>query len=302
MRPLLLWASRNDWLARTLPRRAFVRRAVRRFMPGEDRASALEAAEALAQRGIGTVFTLLGENVTSGGEVEAVVREYLELMEEVSARGLDGQISVKLTQLGLDLDEEMAGTALETLTRSAAELGGFVWVDMEASRYRQRTLDLFRRTREEGTRLGLCLQAYLRATPGDLESLLPARPAIRVVKGAYAEPPALAFRGRGEVDAAFLALAKATVEGGGRVAAATHDGKIIEAIRAWARQNDVSRDRYEFQMLYGIRSGEQDRLAGEGEPIRVLISYGPSWFPWYMRRLAERPANLWFVVKNLFVR
>ncbi len=289
-------------MARTLPRRAFVRRAVRRFMPGEDRASALQAAEDLGRRGIGTVFTLLGENVTSGEEVEAVVREYLALMEEVSARGLDGQISVKLTQLGLDLDDDTTGTALGTLARRAAHLGGFVWVDMEASDYRRRTLDLFRRTREEGTPLGLCLQAYLRATPGDLESLLSGGPAIRVVKGAYAEPPSLAFPTREEVDAAFLELVKATVEGGGRVAVATHDTEVIRAIRSWVRDRQVPRDRYEFQMLYGIRSGEQVRLVGEGEPVRVLISYGPSWFPWYMRRLAERPANLWFVVRNLFVR
>lgn len=289
-------------MARTLPKRAFVRRAVRRFMPGDDRESALRAAVGLGQRGIGTVFTLLGENVESQEEVDAVVQEYLGLMEDVKSRGLDAQISVKLTQLGLDLSEGTARAALETLVARAAELGSFVWVDMEASEYLRATLDLFRRTHDVERPLGLCLQAYLRSSPRDLEELLPGRPAIRIVKGAYAEPPALAYPRREEVNAAFLALVKATVEGGGRVAAATHDGRMIEAIRTWAREKEVSRDRYEFQMLYGIRSGEQDRLAREGEPIRVLISYGPSWFPWYMRRLAERPANLWFVVKNTFAR
>jgi proline dehydrogenase len=256
----------------------------------------------LGNRGIATVFTLLGENVESGAEVESVVQEYLTLLEAVKARALDAQISIKLTQLGLDLNADTATSALETLLEKAAETGSFVWVDMEGSSYLRTTLDLFRRVQGVSRPLGICLQAYLRSSPQDLEGLLPDHPTVRIVKGAYAEPPALAYPRRADVDAAFLALVKATVEGGGRVAAATHDGKIIEAIRAWARERDVSKDRYEFQMLYGIRSGEQERLAREGEPIRVLISYGPSWFPWYMRRLAERPANLWFVLKNVFAR
>jgi proline dehydrogenase len=302
IRRLLLWASRNHWMAHTLPRRPFLRRAVRNFMPGEDRDSALRAAEALEARKIASVFTLLGENVASRAEVDAVVQEYLGLLEEIQARGLDGEISVKLTQLGLDLDPALAVDALDVLVRKAGEGGSFVWIDMEGSPYLEPTLAAFREVGGVGEPVGICLQAYLRSSPEDLRGLLPLQPSVRIVKGAYAEPHSLAFPGRKDVDGAFFDLVTLVLEGGGRVAAATHDGFLVDRIRHWVRENGIGRARYEFQMLFGIRPGTQARLADEGEPLRVLISYGPSWFPWYMRRLAERPANLWFVVRSMFLR
>ena len=291
IRSLLLWASRNQWMARTLPGRPFVRAAVRRFMPGEERESALRAAERLQARQISSVFTLLGENVTSSAEVDAVVGEYVELLEEIGNRGMDAEISVKLTQLGLDVDRALAG-----------EVESFVWLDMEASPYLSVTKEIFQEVRGEGEPLGLCLQAYLRSTGADLKAILPGKPPIRFVKGAYAEPPSVAFPRKKDVDSAYFDLTTTALAEGARVGVATHDGRLVERIRAWIRENQIPRDRYEFQMLFGIRASEQDRLAREEEPVRVLISYGPTWFPWYMRRLAERPANLWFVLRNLLVR
>jgi len=302
MRSLLLWASRNQWMARTLPRRPFVRAAVRRFMPGEDRESALREAERLQARRIRSVFTLLGENVTSSAEVDAVVGEYMELLEEIRNRGMEAEISVKLTQLGLDVGRALAVEAIRTLVRKAEEVCSFVWLDMEASPYLSVTKEIFREVRGEGEPLGLCLQAYLRSTGADLKALLPGKPPIRLVKGAYAEPPSVAFPRKKDVDHAYFDLTTTALAEGARVGVATHDRRLVERIRAWIRENRIPRDRYEFQMLFGIRASEQDRLAREEEPVRVLISYGPTWFPWYMRRLAERPANLWFVLRNLLVR
>jgi len=268
-------------------------------MPGEDRASAVEAAEGLAARKIGAVFTLLGENVTNREEVNDVLQEYLALLQDIRSRGLDAQISVKLTQLGMDLDRGMALENLATLVQEARNQGSFVWIDMEATPYLDGTIGTFREVSGKGVPVGLCLQAYLRSTPEDLEALLGLEPTIRIVKGAYAEPPSLAFPRRRDVDSAFFDLVTKVLQGGGRVAAATHDSALVDRIRGWVKEKGIAGDRYEFQMLYGIRPGAQNLLAGEGEPVRVLISYGPSWFPWYMRRLAERPANLWFVMKNM---
>lgn len=299
---VLLWASRNAWLGRTLPRKKFVQRAVRRFMPGDGRDEAIRAALELRDRGIPAVFTLLGENVTSQEAVDGVVAEYKALLAQVKDSGLDAQISVKLTQLGLDLGEELALEQLVDLASLASAQGSLVWIDMEDSSYREVTLRLYREAvaRTSPAEVGLCLQAYLFSTPSDLEELLPISPVIRFVKGAYAEPPELAFPRRRDVDEAFFQLGTTVLESTGKVAFATHDSVLTGRLRAWIGHKDVDKGRYEFQMLYGIRAEEQLRLARDGEPIRILISYGPAWFPWYMRRLAERPANIWFVVKNLF--
>ena len=301
IRNLLLWMSRNSWMGETLPKKSFMRRAVRRFMPGETRSEALQAAEGLRAGGIATVFTLLGENVVSREGVEEVVQEYLDLLEEAREAELDAEISIKLTQLGLDLGEEIALESLLTLVRRAKETGSFVWIDMEAFPYRETTLEIYRRAveREGASEVGICLQAYLRASPQDLEDLLPLSPSIRFVKGAYAEPPEIAFPDRKSVDEAFFQLCARTLEGGGRSAFATHDATLVDRLKGWVGEQEIDPHRYEFQMLYGIRGDLQQGLARSGEPIRVLVSYGPAWFPWYMRRLAERPANVWFVVKNM---
>ncbi len=303
-RSLLLRASRSRFFAEQLRRRAFVGRAVRRFMPGEDLAAALDAGQRLAAAGLGTVLTQLGENLSSRADAEAVRDHYLGVLREIKARGLPAHISVKLTQLGLDVDRATCEAAVRTLAAAAAETGSFGWIDMEDSHYADPTLELFRAVRGSHVNVGVCLQAYLRRTPRDLDALLPLAPAIRLVKGAYAEPPEIAYPVKREVDAAYLELGRRLLAHAARGAArpvfGTHDPRLIALLGAEARSAGVPRGAYEFHLLYGIREGDQHRLAAGGDTVRVLISYGSAWFAWYMRRLAERPANVWFVVRNLF--
>lgn len=307
MRQVLLWASENEWARRRLPRLPFVRRAVRRFMPGEDLESALAATRELNRSGLGSVLTLLGENVRSESDTAGVVRHYLEVMEAIQREGLDAEVSLKLTHLGLDLDPALASANLIRIATRAAELNQEVAVDMEGSAYTQRTLDLFRAVRGAHENLGLCLQSYLRRTPADLDSLLPIKPMIRLVKGAYAEPAEIAYPSKAEVDQAFETLARRLIQAGTpgrgpRVILGTHDTRLIGALNAWAAKESIPPSGYEFHLLYGIGREEQLRLVAAGYRVRVLISYGSAWFPWYMRRLAERPANVWFVARSLFAR
>ncbi len=302
-RRLLLRASRSAWLARTLRRRAFFRRAVRRFLPGEHVGAALDTAAALARDGIGSVLTQLGEQVTNRDEAAAVRDQYLRLLDEIRSRDLPAEISIKLTHLGLDVNPKACLQDLLGLAARAAAAKSFLWIDMEESRYVDATLELFRAVRAARPDVGVCLQAYLRRTPADLEGLLPLAPAIRVVKGAYNEPPDVAFPKKRDVDAAYAVLAGRLLEraaaGGARVVFGTHDLDLIERLRARALALGVTGGGYEVHMLYGIRAAAQRALAQQGVPVRVLISYGTHWFPWYMRRLAERPANVWFVVRHL---
>jgi len=305
VRSLLLAASTNPWLARQATRRRFIRRAVSRFMPGETMEEAVAAAAALATRGLSSILTHLGENVSDQAEARSVVRHYLELLDRVESAKLDADLSVKLTQLGLDLDPDLALEHARSIAERSAARGNRLWIDMEGSAYTEATLDLYRRLRADHDHVGVCLQAYFPRTRQDLESLLPLAPAIRIVKGAYREAPELVFARKPDVDANFFALCARVLElsarrSGAWLAVGTHDGKLIRAIEAHVAANGVARDAFEFAMLYGIQRAEQERLARAGYRTRVLISYGPHWFPWYMRRLAERPANMWFVVRNLW--
>jgi len=303
MRNVFLAGSQSPWLRERAMRYSFVRRSVCRFMPGETLEDALRATQELQLKGMSTVLTQLGENIKDAGEAEAVRRHYLEVMEQAAARGLDAQISVKPTQLGLDLDPQLCRAHLAALLKRAEERRNFVWIDMEGSDYVDATLDLFRGARAVSPRIGVCLQAYLRRTPADLEGLLPLRPALRLVKGAYQEPADRAFPRKEDVDAAYLELATRILgQPGGpeMLAIGTHDPRLIERLRAVAKERGVPRAAYEFEMLYGIQRALQARLVEGGDRLRVLISYGSYWFPWYMRRLAERPANVGFVVRNFF--
>jgi proline dehydrogenase len=307
MRQLFLWASENEWARRRLPSVPFVRRAVRRFMPGEDVAAALAAARELNRSGLGAVLTLLGENVRAEADTAGVVGHYLDVMGAIHREGLDAEISLKLTHMGLDLDPALASANLIRIASRAAELKQDVAVDMEGSAYTQRTLDLFRTVRGAHGNIGLCLQSYLRRTPQDLETLLPMKPMVRLVKGAYAEPAEIAYPSKLEVDRAFVSLAqrlmRAAVPGEGpRVILGTHDTRLIAELNAWAARESIPPSACEFHLLYGIGREEQQRLVAAGYRVRVLISYGSAWFPWYMRRLAERPANVWFVARSLFTR
>ena len=303
LRNTLLWVSTNPYLAQRLPKYRFVRRATRRFMPGETLEDALREADRLKGKGLATTFTLLGENLANVDEADAVVTHYLEVLAAVRARGLDTEVSVKLTQLGLDFGVEGARKRLEQIVRTC-DPGSLVWVDMESSAYVDRTLEVFRAVREDHQNVGVCLQAYLMRTTQDVEDLLPLQPAIRLVKGAYREPPEVAFPRKADVDQNYIRLSqmllRARKDGkAGRPVIGTHDPRMVNEANRAAYELGLPKDAYEIAMLYGIGSGEQERLARTGHQVRVLISYGSHWFPWYVRRLAERPANVWFVVKQL---
>lgn len=301
-RSLLLHASRSRLLAGALKRRRFFGRAARRFMPGEELSDALGAARELSLRGVGTVLTKLGENITTPAEAESVEGHYADAIGEIERAALPTQLSVKLTQLGLDVDPRACERAVRALAARAGPRST-LWIDMEDSRYVDVTLDLYRRVRAEGANVGVCLQAYLRRTPDDLEALLALEPAIRLVKGAYAEPGSVAFPKKRDVDAAYFALAARLIErashGKARPVFGTHDMRLVSRIRARAAELKVPARSCEFHMLYGIGEKDQLALSAAGEAVRVLISYGSAWFAWYLRRLAERPANVWFVLKNL---
>ena len=305
MRSILLWVSENKWCSATFPRYGFVKRAVRHFMPGETLDDALRAGKQLEEgRGIPTLITFLGENVANEAEARTVTDHYVGAAREVASRGLHAELSVKPTHLGLDLGFDVAEQNLRRITEVAEEHGNWVWMDMEYSRYVDPTLRLYRAIRADHARFGICLQSYLYRTPSDLESLVPLGPAIRLVKGAYAEPADMAYPDKADVDQAFFDLATRMLEAGAREAGlragfATHDTALIRRIEDWAAANGVGPEAYEYQMLYGISRAEQTRLARTGRGIRVLVSYGAHWFPWYVRRLAERPANLGFVLRSI---
>ena len=303
-RNILLALSTNAWLRDHATKTAFVRRSVSTFMPGERLEDAMAAAAAQQAKGVRTIFTKLGENLTRVEEAEAVTLHYLDVIDRVQAAGLDAQISVKPTQLGLDLDAGLCFTNLQRLIDRAAERGNFVWIDMESSPYVDRTLDLFRRTRARSPLVGVALQAYLFRTEQDVESLVPLGSAIRLVKGAYLEPAAIAHPKKADVDENFYRLACRLLapdaqRAGCTLHIATHDPRLVDRLSTFIADHDVAHTAYEYAMLYGIQRPLQQRLVESGRPLRVLIAYGEYWFPWYMRRLAERPANVWFVAKNI---
>jgi proline dehydrogenase len=303
MRRVFLWAARNSWLKEHLPRFRFMKRAVRRFMPGETLESALDAATPLEAAGIGTMYTRLGENLTSLDEADAVADHYMAVYDAIAARGYRGEVSVKPTQLGLDLDPDRTLEHLVRLAEKAAATGSYLWVDMEGSAYVEPTIVLYERLRAVQPRTGICLQAYLKRTPSDVERLRPLDPGIRLVKGAYDEPSAIAYRDKRQVDASYMAIAVDILKTGRgrpiRLGLGTHDVALIEQIAEQVDPAGVPRDGFEIEMLYGIRSREQYRLAGAGYRVQTLIAYGDAWYPWYMRRLAERPANVAFAIRSL---
>lgn len=304
MRRIFLWMAGNAWLKERLPRLWFARKAIRRFLPGEDAASALTAGQAFAKEGITSLYTRLGEHLTRIEEAAAVADHYLGVLDAIHDRGLPGEISVKPSQIGLDFDPEKTFEHADRLAARAGELGGFLWIDMESSEWVEPTLQLYERLKATHPSVGLCLQAMLHRTAGDLQRLLPLDPAIRLVKGAYAEPRAIAYQGHREVDANFAALAVEMLQalkagGHPRIGLGTHDVGLIEQIEGHARALGLARSDFEVQMLYGVRVDQQRRLAREGYNVRQLISYGEAWYAWYMRRLAERPANVLFALRQM---
>jgi proline dehydrogenase len=303
-RSILLAAARSQRLNDFALRSAFVKRATRTFMPGEHARDAIEAGARIAATGRGLILTQLGEAIT-GAEAAVLVRDhYLLLFDQIHAMGLPAQVSVKPTQLGLDLSSADCQGHLLALAAKADESGSALWLDMEDSSYVDRTLELYFALKRNHPSTGVALQAYLRRTPEDLARLMPLKPVIRLVKGAYDEPKAVAFEKKSDTDRAYYALASQMLEGAPTGTCSpvfgTHDLALIARIAERAADSGVAKDKYQIHMLYGIRDAAQRRLVAEGHIVKTLVSYGAAWYRWYMRRLAERPANVLFVVKSLF--
>jgi proline dehydrogenase len=306
MRRLLLWMASNNWMRRNIPRLWFAKRAVRKFMPGESAEDALKAAEKFRdEQATATIFTKLGENVTRPEQHEAAADHYAWLIEEIHRRGIPGEASVKLTHLAMDMSDADMQRHMDRLCETAAASGGqTVWVDMEGSDYTDKTLAEYRRLKAKYPNVGLCLQAYLHRTMADLEALLPLGPKIRLVKGAYKESPAIAWQKRADVDANYFAFCVAMLthlKDGHEVflGMGTHDVDLVERVAAEAAALGLPKTSFDIEMLYGIRADQQRRLHSEGYNVRVLIAYGDYWFPWYMRRMAERPANVLFALRQM---
>lgn len=310
-RSLLLAAAASDGLSRFASRSPVIRRATRAFMPGETPEAALAAGRRLVEQdGRGLLFTRLGEALTSLAQAERVRDHYMGLLDQLEAAGLPGEISVKPTQLGLNQSPGRCAELAAELAERAQATGSMLWLDMEDSSYVDRTLDLYEALKDRYAGTGLALQAYLRRTPADLERLAPLGPVVRLVKGAYAEPAEVAFPKKADTDRAFREVALRMLElvADGRKGMAppsravlgTHDLLLVGRIQAEARERGLPTDGFEVHMLYGIRSEQQARLRSEGQTVSTLISYGRDWYRWYVRRLAERPANVWFVVKSTF--
>ena len=305
MRKGLLWASTNAWMRERAMRTAFVRRSVVKFMPGERVEDAIEAAVNLKRAGINTILTRLGENITRLEEADEVRDHYLRVLDLIKAAGLDAQISVKPTQLGYDQNADVCVTHCLALLEKCRATGNFLWLDMESSPYVEGTLALYTRLRAHADIVGVAIQAYLYRTEKDIEALVPLGAAIRLVKGAYLEPPDVAYPKKADVDENYFKLAARLLQDdnarpGALLHIATHDIPLQERLQKVIADRHVPTSRYEFAMLFGIQTSRQHDLAHRKIPTRCLISYGEYWFPWYMRRLAERPANVWFVVKNMF--
>jgi proline dehydrogenase len=309
LRRIFLTASQSPWLRDHASRFGFVRRSAARFLPGEDADAALAAARILAENHITTLLTHLGENVNDRAEAEAVTNQYLDLIARVRTEGLPSEISVKLTQLGLDLDPEFCLANLVKLIESSASAdpgaAKTLWIDMEQSPYIDVTLELYRRARHAFRNVGVCIQAYLYRTEKDVASLIAQGATVRLVKGAYNEPAEIAFPKKSDVDENYFRLAQILLSAearsaGVRAAMATHDPRLIGRLTDWAAAQQIPKAELEFAMLFGIQRAEQLRLAREGYRSCVLVSFGSYWFPWFMRRLAERPANAWFLARNLF--
>lgn len=303
LRGLFVWLSESRALRAFAERSAIGQRTSSRFVGGTTIEDAMAATHSMNDLGLTVSIDNLGENVTNPDEARQSAALYHKLLDEITARGLKANVSLKLTHLGLDIDEKLARENVCGLVAHAAGCHNFIRVDMECSPYTQRTLDLVRelhRVPGHEDSVGAVIQSYMRRSQRDVEELLAERIRIRLCKGAYKEPPELAFQKKSEVDANYVTLMKVLLKSGVYHGIATHDEKIIEATRAFARAEKVPPEAFEFQMLHGIRRDLQLKLVQDGWRMRVYIPFGTEWYPYLMRRLAERPANMFFIAKNLF--
>ncbi len=298
LRAPVLRLTQARWF-RALARTPIGRAVASRFVPGEHLDQAIAACRDLQAQGIGAVLDHLGENVHAPEHAAQAVGDYVRAIDRIRDEGdLDAYISVKLTQLGLDFSNELCASHLRTVVEAAEAAGMLVMIDMESSAYVDRTLQVFGELRRVHPGIGVCLQAYLRRTPGDVEALPPGS-IVRLVKGAYLEPPDVALPSRREVDHAFARLFATLIARGHTVHVATHDPRLLAGARRIVDRDGIERSRVEYQMLYGVRRDLQSHLAADGLPVRVYVPYGSEWYPYLTRRLAERPANMWFFASNL---
>ncbi len=273
----------------------------RRFVAGTTVEELLAAAEAVNAKGMTVSVDNLGENVTNAAEAEASAQLYHRLLDLITQRGLKANVSLKLTHMGLDVDAKLCEKLVGGLVEHAGKLDNFVRVDMEGSPYTQRTLDFVHELhRHYPGHTGAVLQSYMKRSAADAEKLIASKIRIRLCKGAYKEPPEIAYQAKSEVDANYLKLTKMLLKSGVYHGIATHDERIIQQTMLFAEKENIARDSFEFQMLHGIRRDLQERIVREGWRMRVYIPFGTEWYPYLMRRLAERPANVFFIAKNIF--
>ncbi|GAB4575130.1 MAG: proline dehydrogenase [Anaerolineae bacterium] len=307
LRSALLYLSGADW-ARSVVTHFFVaRRVARRFVAGESLEEAIGVVRKLQAAGLEVTLDFLGESVHSEADARGAAEQYLQLLDAIETHQLRATVSLKLTQLGLDISEDLCLENMRRILEKARALNNHITIDMESSAYTDVTLRIYRTLRHEYgfDNVGVVIQAYLYRSTADMEALREEGAFVRLCKGAYKEPPDRAFPSKADVDANFVRLMRAylsngTTDTGAYLAVATHDQKIIDEMRRFAREAAISNDCFEFQMLYGIRADLQQELAQQGYTMRVYVPFGTQWYPYFMRRLAERPANLWFFVSNLF--
>ncbi len=305
MRSMLLWLSRNKRVRQLMSSWGVARRAARRFVAGETIDDALAAIRELNAQGITATLDHLGENVETREDAARATDDYLKVLDAIGQAGLTSHVSVKLTALGLDLGDELCRENVAKILAKAKAIGTRVRIDMESTEYTDRTLAIYRSLRAEYDNVGIVIQSYLYRSEADIAALCEEGAHVRLCKGAYKEPPTLAFPKKADVDASYVRLMKMLLSAparakGTRAALATHDPKMIDATRRFAEEEMIPRDEFEFQMLHGIRRDLQQQLVADGYAVRVYVPYGTEWYPYFMRRLAERPANVWFIVSNFF--
>ena len=317
LRSTLIYLSKADWARRTVMGWSVAKRAASRFIAGETLSDAIRVVQALNQQGINATMDHLGEHTTTPNIARRATEDILEILDGIQVSGVRSNVSIKLTQIGMALDEGLCAQNLEQIVRRARDTGSFVRVDMEDSPWVDTTLNLCRAMREEKNfeNIGVVIQSYLYRSDGDVRQLTKQGVPIRLCKGAYKEPEEIAYPKKADVDASYDHLTAVLIDGSlalgcpplsvdgiipPLVALATHDERRIEAAKAYAQKVSLPKNAMEFQMLHGIRRDLQAKLAAEGYPVRVYVPFGTEWYPYFTRRLAERPANLWFFISNFF--
>ena len=300
LKTLFLWLSERRWMARLALATPFLRRMPLRFVAGTTLDQAVGAVRRINAAGASATLDILGEAVDDRASAQRSAAAYVATIERIAAEGLDANVSIKLTQMGLDLGIEECLEVLAPVVAAGREHGIFVRIDMESSAYTDRTLEVVERLRTDGHDVGPVIQSYLHRSPADVERLAAARVRTRICKGAYAEPPEVALQDRGAIGDAFVELCRILLEADAYPGVATHDPEMLRRVAAAARKAGVPRDRFEFQMLYGIRRDLQRRLVARKYRLRVYVPFGTEWYPYFMRRLAARPANVVFVARSIF--